>query len=168
MALGETSSTAYRGDRGKTGYDHSQVTTGNPHGTTAADVGAATASDISSAISTHAAATDPHGDRAYSVQRANHTGTQAQSTITNLVSDLAGKAAASHSHAASDLSSGTVATARLGSGTANGTTFLRGDQTWATAVTSDGSVASVVALTQAAYDALSPPSATTVYFITDA
>ena len=32
---------------------------------------------------------------------------------------------------ASDLSSGTVATARLGSGTANSTTFLRGDQSYA-------------------------------------
>ena len=31
LALGETSSTAYRGDRGKTAYDHSQVTSGNPH-----------------------------------------------------------------------------------------------------------------------------------------
>lgn len=39
LALGETSSTAYRGDRGKIAYDHSQ-TTGNPHNTTAADVGA--------------------------------------------------------------------------------------------------------------------------------
>jgi len=35
LALGETSSTAYRGDRGKIAYDHSQVT-GNPHGTSAA------------------------------------------------------------------------------------------------------------------------------------
>ena len=42
LALGETSDTAYRGDRGKTAYDHSQAT-GNPHGTTAADVGAAAA-----------------------------------------------------------------------------------------------------------------------------
>ena len=39
LALGETSSTAYRGDRGKTAYDHSQAS-GNPHGTTAAQVGA--------------------------------------------------------------------------------------------------------------------------------
>jgi hypothetical protein len=32
---------------------------------------------------------------------------------------------------ASDLTSGTVATARLGTGTANSSTYLRGDQTWA-------------------------------------
>ena len=38
LALGETSETAYRGDRGKIGYDHSQVT-GNPHGVTKALVG---------------------------------------------------------------------------------------------------------------------------------
>lgn len=30
LALGETSSTAYRGDRGKTAYDHSQIKSGTP------------------------------------------------------------------------------------------------------------------------------------------
>lgn len=39
LALGETSSTAYRGDRGKTAYDHSQLTSGNPHNVSKSDVG---------------------------------------------------------------------------------------------------------------------------------
>lgn len=38
LALGETSATAYRGDRGKTAYDHSQ-TTGNAHNMTKGDIG---------------------------------------------------------------------------------------------------------------------------------
>ena len=46
LALGETSSTAYRGDRGKTAYDHSQ-TTGNPHGTTKSDVGLSNVPNVS-------------------------------------------------------------------------------------------------------------------------
>lgn len=37
LALGETSSTAFAGDKGKVAYDHSQKT-GNPHGTTIADI----------------------------------------------------------------------------------------------------------------------------------
>ena len=38
LALGETASTAYRGDLGKTAYDHSQLITGNPHGTVGGDI----------------------------------------------------------------------------------------------------------------------------------
>jgi hypothetical protein len=37
LALGETSASAYRGDRGKIAYDHSQ-STGNPHGATTNDI----------------------------------------------------------------------------------------------------------------------------------
>ena len=54
LALGETSSTAYRGDRGKIAYDHSQ-TTGNPHGTTKTDMGLGNVdntSDLNKPIST--------------------------------------------------------------------------------------------------------------------
>jgi len=40
-------------------------------------------------------------------------------------------AASAHNHAASAITSGTIDTARLGSGTANSSTYLRGDQTWA-------------------------------------
>lgn len=38
LALGETEYTAYRGDRGKTAYEHSQAT-GNPHGLSLSDLG---------------------------------------------------------------------------------------------------------------------------------
>jgi hypothetical protein len=55
LALGETSSTAYRGDRGKTAYDHSQLNTGNPHNVTASDVGLGNVdntSDVDKPVST--------------------------------------------------------------------------------------------------------------------
>lgn len=49
VSLGETSSTAYRGDRGKIAYDHAQVTSGNPHGTTKADIGLGSVDNTSDA-----------------------------------------------------------------------------------------------------------------------
>lgn len=49
IALGETSSTAYRGDRGKIAYDHSLVTTGNPHNVTKSDVGLSAVDNTSDA-----------------------------------------------------------------------------------------------------------------------
>lgn len=49
LALGETSATAYRGDRGKIAYDHSQIVTGNPHNVTKAEVGLGNADNTSDA-----------------------------------------------------------------------------------------------------------------------
>jgi hypothetical protein len=49
LVLGETATTAYRGDRGKTAYDHSQLTSGNPHKVTKSDVGLANADNTSDA-----------------------------------------------------------------------------------------------------------------------
>ena len=104
LALGSTSSTAHRGDHGATAYTHSQ-TSGNPHGTSKADVGLGNVDNTSDA---------------------NKPVSTAQQTA------LDGKAAASHSHSGADITSGTVSTARLGTGTASASTYLRGDQTWAT------------------------------------
>lgn len=39
LELGETATTAYYGDKGKIAYDHSQLTSGNPHHVTKAEVG---------------------------------------------------------------------------------------------------------------------------------
>ncbi len=54
LVLGETSTTAYRGDRGKTAYDHSQDVTNNPHNVTKSQVGLGSVdntSDINKPIS---------------------------------------------------------------------------------------------------------------------
>jgi hypothetical protein len=55
LILGETSTTAYRGDRGKIAYEHSQELTGNPHGTTKSDIGLSNVdntSDMNKPVST--------------------------------------------------------------------------------------------------------------------
>tara|TARA_R100000700_G_scaffold37257_1_gene47244 strand:+ start:14344 stop:15006 length:663 start_codon:yes stop_codon:yes gene_type:complete len=54
-------------------------------------------------------------------------------TITLDASDKAASRASLGANDASNLTTGTVATARLGSGTASSSTFLRGDGSWATA-----------------------------------
>lgn len=47
LVLGETSSTAYRGDRGRVAFTHSQLVAGNPHKVTKADVGLGNVDNVS-------------------------------------------------------------------------------------------------------------------------
>jgi len=68
---------------------------------------------------------DAASDSIYYVRR--NAGWTNLKTYTDTLYSLLG-----HIHAASDITSGTMATARLGSGTADNTTYLRGDLTWAT------------------------------------
>ena len=49
LSLGTTSTTAFRGDYGNTAYAHSQIVTGNPHGTTKTDLGLGSVENKSSA-----------------------------------------------------------------------------------------------------------------------
>ena len=95
LALGETSSTAYRGDRGKIAYDHSQ-TIGNPHGTTKNDIGLGNVdntSDLNKPIST---ATQTALDS--KLDKGGYTG-----TAQDLKNSIDGKANASHTHNISDV-----------------------------------------------------------------
>jgi hypothetical protein len=52
LALGTTSSTATPGDKGNIAYLHSQIISGNPHGTTASQIGAPSGSGVCSGINT--------------------------------------------------------------------------------------------------------------------
>ena len=117
LALGETSSTAYRGDRGKVAYDHSQKT-GNPHGTTKADLGLGNVENKSSAtirgeltkanVTTALGYTPPTTNTTYSTGSTTYsgttklytgTGTNTDGTMTQsaITSALSGKAN-NHSH----------------------------------------------------------------------
>jgi len=79
---------------------------------------------------------------------ASHTaGHNATNTAANAIgAAVDALASVASSGSASDLTAGTVPTARLGSGTADSTTFLRGDQTWAVPDGGGGSSTVVVQL----------------------
>ena len=121
------------GEGGVSDGDKGDITVTGSGATWTIDSGVVTDAKLAGSIDNTKLLTNP-------LARANHTGTQLKSTISDF----------SHTHPkteiddtgtwetteipnldTSKITTGTMATARLGSGTADSTTFLRGDQTYA-------------------------------------
>ena len=66
LALGETSETAYRGDRGKAAYDHTQAT-GNPHSTAIGDIAGLQAAIDDAAVNFAAPTVNSKSDPSYTL-----------------------------------------------------------------------------------------------------
>ena len=118
VALGETSSTAYRGDRGKAAYEHSQITGANPHGITPTIIGAAAASHNHNASNINAG-TLP-------IARGGTGAGDAATARTNLGITPAniGAATSSHNHSATNITSGTLPVTRGGTGVTSNPSML--------------------------------------------
>ena len=95
LALGETSSTAYRGDYGKVAYNHSQ-TNGNPHGTTKSDVGLGNVENTKDADKPISNATQQALNN--KLDKGGYAG-----TASDLKTEIDGKANTSHTHSISDI-----------------------------------------------------------------
>ena len=142
LALGETSSTAYRGDRGKQAYDHISKTD-NPHNVTIEQIGAAaedhthTAAEVGAAASSHThAISDVTNLQTELNGKANASHTHTISNVTGLQDALNGKSNAEHTHSNATSSAAGFMPALDGSVTK----FLRGDGIWAVPPNSSGSL----------------------------
>lgn len=93
--------------------------------------------EAAGAVSTHAALTTTHGISTFGASLVDDVDAGTARTTLGLgtaaTTASTDYATASHNHSASAITSGTIDTARLGSGAASASTYLRGDSTWASA-----------------------------------
>lgn len=77
LALGETSSTAFAGDKGKVAYEHAQTASGNPHNVTKSDVGLSNVNNVKQIAGLASGTTPDHvvtfGEDGYSVKDSGFT-----------------------------------------------------------------------------------------------
>ena len=118
ITLGTTSSTAFRGDYGNTAYTHSQVTSGNPHKVTKADVGLGNV--------------DNTADANKSVKYATSAGSATNATKVNnhtVEADVPSGAKFTDTNTWTKVS--TTTDGYIGKLSGSTSQFLRGDGTWA-------------------------------------
>ncbi|MCC2864925.1 hypothetical protein LK494_03190 [Anaerovorax odorimutans] len=115
LALGETSSTAYRGDRGKIAYEHSSNKS-NPHAVTKEQVGLGNVPNVTTDNQTPTfTEASADADIASGESLSTILGKLLKS-IKTLRTGLSGKAAANHNHSTANITSGTLPIARGGTG----------------------------------------------------
>lgn len=154
LALGTTSATAKAGNYVPTWTEiTSKPTTFTPaaHVHDGADITTGTIASARLGTGTASSTTILYGDGTWKTAPAGSDATTTSKGVVQLAGDLAGtaaaptvpglagKAALSHTHAATDITSGVLSAARLGTGTASSTTVLYGDGTWK-ALTGGGDV----------------------------
>lgn len=171
LVLGETSVTAYRGDRGKTAYDHSQLT-GNPHGATLDSFSDGTTNKGFTAtektkLSGIASGATANSSDAALRGRSTHTGVQDISTITGLQTALDGKVATDGAKVLSDVNFSTALNSKL-SGIATGATANSSDATLLARANHTGTqlAATISNFNSAALSAAPAETATTLGTIT--
>lgn len=120
---GVAGTTPVRGIDYWTDADKAEVVAAAIAGVTPETIGAETSGTADSAVSTHNTSTSAHSDIRTLVSNAATAASNAQTAATNAASAAAtaqstadGKAAASHTHAAGDITSGTLPVARGGTG----------------------------------------------------
>lgn len=96
LALGETSSTAYRGDRGKAAYEHSLKTSGNPHNVTKSDVGLGNVDNTSDANKPVSNATQEELDK--KVDKVSGKGLSTNDFTNTYKSNVDANTSARHTH----------------------------------------------------------------------